>query len=274
VSVATPKFFLTTPQAVEIDNVPQWIQSLATQLDGLLAGCQSGVIASIPAASAGRFYYATDTLQLYLSDGVVWRSIMGLPTRPMGRWYMPGTTGGGGSGLVGITDLYDGTTPKLIPWTADFQTNGFATSGSTIVTPAKGIYRVHIQCCQLPSWQLSSTEQIEHRIMLFQGQTSGNPPGEPFGQTHLSSQMHQVDGGVSTNMNVSGAPTRAGGYPTSELTGVMMLDGSFSSLTKLQVLAYNSTVYGGPFGSAIPCFQLVGGREFTFLEIEEIVSLA
>lgn len=271
-AVVTPKFSLITPQGVEIDNVPQWMLSLATQLDGLLAGCQSGTFASIPAASAGRFYYATDTVQLYVSDGSVWRSVMGLPAVPVGRWYL--APSGGVPGNVGLSDTFDGTTPKVIPWTVDWQANGFSTSGGTIVVPRPAIYRVHVQVAQAPSWQFFNAEQIEHRITLFQGESSGNPPGEPFAQVAYASIFGQMDSSLSTNSGVPGAPTRAGGYATSELTGLIALDGSFSTLTKMQIWASNSTVYGGAFGSALPCFQAYGGKMFTFVEVAEVLSLA
>lgn len=136
----TPRYALATPLGIDLDNVPQWILALVTQLDNNLAGFAQGTFAGRPAVGVGRFYWATDTLQLWFTDGTSWSMLTGIPTHPCGNWYMPP-----GYPLAGVWQ--PAAVPMILPWTAAAPADrpGFAIGGSTIPLPAPGDYRIRAQ---------------------------------------------------------------------------------------------------------------------------------
>jgi hypothetical protein len=103
----TAKLALPYPTGTDTVDVPRDVLALATKLDPLVATQSQGTIAARPAAaSAGRFYYATDTATLFYDNGSAWIVVPPfsqgtLAARPApgvpGRYYWASGQGGGGA---------------------------------------------------------------------------------------------------------------------------------------------------------------------------------
>jgi hypothetical protein len=82
---------LRFPEDADAPDVPLAVKSLAEDLDGVAMDDQAA-IALIPAAAtagAGAYYYATDTSQLFRSNGTAWVEVA-----PATQWRpVPGATG-------------------------------------------------------------------------------------------------------------------------------------------------------------------------------------
>lgn len=159
-SFTTPRLALPYPQGFDVDNVPSSMLALATKLDNSMLGFSQGTLASRPAGGTvyGKYYFATDTLQLsqYLpadsNNAAGWRTIGTMPTKLAGRWFS--TTQqmvapanpqvkhrlnwgfGPGSGFAGTyPNYFDGSS---------FNGRGFG-PGPVPTMPVPGSYRVHGQ---------------------------------------------------------------------------------------------------------------------------------
>jgi microcystin-dependent protein len=72
----TPRLALPYPLGADPPDGAGQIQSLANQLDSLVASDQQGTLAARPAAGVrGRYYFATDAGALYRDDGTAWVSL-------------------------------------------------------------------------------------------------------------------------------------------------------------------------------------------------------
>lgn len=132
----TPTIGLATPLGIDLDNVPQWMLSLASDLDNKMFAGQSGTLASRPSAATGRFYYATDTLLHYLSDGTTWRALQSTPTPAWARFYAPEYYA---TGPITPGFQFD------VSWSPVAHHAEFTSSGVEIRVPRPGIYRIIVE---------------------------------------------------------------------------------------------------------------------------------
>lgn len=102
----TDRWGFNTPEGTgDSPDVPFWMRSLAVQLDGVAMDDQ-GLLGSRPTSTPGtpgkkgRYYYATDTGQLFRDTGTAW---VELGLRMPGRYFaqVPGTVTTSGSGTGG-----------------------------------------------------------------------------------------------------------------------------------------------------------------------------
>jgi microcystin-dependent protein len=88
--VTTPRWALRTPDSAQVADVPADLLRLASDLDNVAMDDQ-GMLANRPNSTAGtpgkrgRWYFATDTLQLFRDNGTGWDElIIGAPATPVG----------------------------------------------------------------------------------------------------------------------------------------------------------------------------------------------
>lgn len=132
--LTTPRYALRYPVAADANNVPTDMLNLATDLDNKMASFISGVLSSRPAAGvSGRFYFATDTKDVSYDTGSVWRSLTGLPTIPVLRWFLSSTPA-------------STTTAAVIAWNnTTFNRNGMPTATTKFIAPIAGYYKLRAQ---------------------------------------------------------------------------------------------------------------------------------
>lgn len=132
--LTTPRYALRYPVAADPNNVPSDMLNLATDLDNKMSTFISGAFSSRPAFGvSGRFYFATDTKEVSYDTGSAWRSLTGLPTIPVLRWFLSSTPA-------------STTTPAVIAWNnTTFNRNGMPTATTKFIAPIAAYYRLRAQ---------------------------------------------------------------------------------------------------------------------------------
>lgn len=140
--LTTPRYALRYPVAADANNVPSDILNLATDLDNKMSSFLSGTFASRPAfGTSGRFYFATDTKQMFYDTGSAWRDLTGQPTIPVARYYLSSTPA-------------STTTLAVIAWNqTTFNRNGWAVAATKMLAPVTGYYKIRAQA----RWAIGGT---------------------------------------------------------------------------------------------------------------------
>lgn len=132
--LTTPRYALRYPVAADPNNVPSDMLNLATDLDNKMSSFTSGLLSARPAFGlSGRFYWATDTKEVFYDTGSAWRSLTGLVTIPVLRWWLNATPA-------------STTTLAVIAWnTTTFNRNGMPTATTKFIAPVTGYYKLRAQ---------------------------------------------------------------------------------------------------------------------------------
>jgi hypothetical protein len=154
----TPRWGHRYPLGTDTPDVPLWMQNLATDLDDVAKDDQ-GILEARPVSTAGtpgkrgRYYYATDTGQLFRDHGTGWHEIP-LGTVPFAHVY--GTT----------TQLDEGGGFEDILWPSELEdTHGLHSTASNtarLTAPLAGLY---VASFNADSLTLISNTRVDFRIV-------------------------------------------------------------------------------------------------------------
>lgn len=209
--LTTPRYALRYPVAADANNVPTDMLNLATDLDNKMASFISGLLSARPAASlSGRFYYATDTKELFYDTGAAWRSLTGQPTIPVLRWFLSSTPA---SGTVLAVVAWNNTT---------FNRNGMPTATTKFIAPVTGYYKLRAQL----RWNIGGAANGATVIQIRKGPNS-DTAGTVIAQSHRSANWtlafdNDIANSVETRVQLNGGDDCAvwhGATPASVLYG-------------------------------------------------------
>lgn len=138
--LTTPRYALRYPVAADANNVPSDMLNLATDLDNKMSTFISGTFASRPAfGTSGRFYFATDTKQMFYDTGSAWRDLTGSPVVPIARYFLSSTPA-------------STTSFAVITWNnTSFNRNGMPTAAAKLTVPVTGYWKIRAQARFNPS---------------------------------------------------------------------------------------------------------------------------
>lgn len=276
-TLTTPRLALPYPQAFDTDNVPAAMLALATKLDNSMTGFTQGVLASRPVGGAvyGKWYYATDTAQLFYyqpadaNNTAGWRLIGAMPTSPSARWYsntkqsvQPPVNDaavpvqldwafGPGSG-------WDGTFPAyydLSSGTPVLTGQGWG-PGPAPTVPVAGIYRIKGQV---------QFFHVQPRLDQFGNYRTQNENYVVFIYRAGGSQLLALSQ-LSDEFMGFGWP-----YPTVEFETTASFDLSTTAQSGVEVWVASSV--SGPYYLTNVIQQVQGGAAQTFLEMRLIAGL-
>lgn len=129
--LTTPRYALRYPVAADANNVPTDMLNLATDLDNKMSSFLSGAFSARPAfGTSGRFYFATDTKQMFYDTGAAWRDLTGQPTIPIARYWLSVAPS-------------SSATFAVIAWNnTTFNRNGMPTAAAKLTVPVTGYWKM------------------------------------------------------------------------------------------------------------------------------------
>lgn len=140
---ATPRYSFPYPAELTPDDVPLWMNNLATSLDNHVLGFSQGLLSARGSATPdGRLYWSTDAGVLDMADQAhgTWRRIGAYPTPPIARYW---------ADEADVTSnlappLNDARVDRLLAFQhCDFALNGFTNAGVlNPAVPASGTYQI------------------------------------------------------------------------------------------------------------------------------------
>jgi hypothetical protein len=285
---STPRYHLNTPDAIDQDQVPLWIQNIATQLDNTVMGFSQGTHAARPAGGStyGKFYYETDTLLLFqylpadTNNPLGWRQIGAMPTVPAARWYSngqqqvqppePATLGGQPFPAIKIDWAFGpgsgwpGTYPNHWNGTS-WDGLGWGPGPHPAFPGQPGIYRIHGQVMfyHLQPYMGSGVyrQQAENYLVwLYRHDRLANATGTLLGYWQVSDEYNGLPGTTP--------PVTVPFDLHADLRGIP--DGGNYETDSIEVWAQSSV--GGQFILTNVVMQTGGSSGSTYLEMEYVCA--
>lgn len=284
-TLTTPRYALPYPQGFDVDNVPASMLALATLLDNTMMGFTQGTFAARPAGGSvyGKWYYATDTAALYqyqpadAANPLGWRLMGGLPTKQSARWWAntmqsvtPTYTNANFDRQVDYAfspgSTWAGTFPNYfdgVSWTG----KGWG-PGPQPTVPEPGYYRVRGQVAFLhvnPTYSGGSRQQVEQYVVRLFRKGQG-PTGSGFPTLVTVVDTHEFFPGFLDLERIA----------VVEFETIADFDLSSPAQSGVEVYAASSprsTDHLGGFTGTTVIQNVIGGSEYTFLEMELVAAL-